>query len=379
VETTFEQWLGVAEEDRTETDYWLLLARMRGPSGILADAIEHIGSVEGLFQSSARELTELLGIPERVLARLVAAEARTDLAREREAFAHSAARLVTTLTPDYPPGLRDLPDRPAVVFTLGDLAVLEGDTVAIVGSRNASESALADAESLATRLAAEGLCVVSGFAVGIDAAAHTGALRSGTTAAVLGCGIDVDYPRSHRSLRESVLARGVLLTELTIGEQPRRHTFPRRNRLIAALSRVTVVVGAGERSGALLTAASARTLGRPVAAVPADTRDPRHKGVLSLLAEGAPLVESADDVLKLLGREAGQTPAARARPVRPPTLSGDESSVLQALDHEPLSLDAVAERAQLAVPQVAAALLLLEVKGCARRHSGGRYGLADNP
>ncbi len=376
MQTSIEQWLGLPEEERSETDCWLLLARLHGPSGLIADAVEHFGSAQGVLQASTRELTELLGVREQTLRRLVVLESRVDLAREREAFAASDAQLLTTLSPDYPPRLRDLPDRPPCLFVRGRVADLSRDSVAIVGSRNASDSALADAETLAARLAAVGLTVVSGFAIGVDAAAHAGALRNGSTIAALGCGIDVDYPRPHRGLRAQILERGALVSELPMGEQPRPYTFPRRNRLIAALSLATIAVGAGERSGALLTVEAARRLRRPVGAVPADTRDPRHRGVLSLLAAGAALVESADDVLALLGREgAAASPAPAARP-RPPSLSPDEAAVLHALDHDPLSVDSVAERAGLTATQTATALLLLEVKGCARRHSGGRYALA---
>jgi DNA processing protein len=376
VDATFERWLGLPEEDRSETDCWLVLARLHGPSGLIADAAEHFGSAQGVLQASAREMTELLGVRETTLRRLVAIEARIDLSRERDAFARAGATLLTTLSPDYPRRLRDLPDRPACLFVQGKLAELARDSVAIVGSRSASEAALADAETLAARIAAVGYGVVSGFAVGVDAAAHTGALRHGSTVAALGCGIDVDYPKAHGKLRERVVESGALVSELPMGEQPRPYTFPRRNRLIAALSLATVVVGAGERSGALLTVEAAVRLRRPVGAVPADTRDPRHRGVLSLLTRGVPLIESADDVLALLGREGAAAAPAPPGRAKPPTLSPDESAVLQALDHEPLSTDAIAERSGVGAVRASTALLLLEVKGCVRRHSGGRYSLA---
>lgn len=376
MDTTFVTWLGLPEADRSETDCWLVLARLHGPSGLIADAAEHFGSAEGVLQASAREMTELLGIREATLRRLVGVETRIDLARERDAFARSGATLLTTLSPDYPPRLRDLPDRPACLFVRGRVAELVRDSVAIVGSRNASEAAVADAETLAARIAAVGYGVVSGFAVGVDAAAHAGALRHGSTVAALGCGIDVDYPKAHAALRERIALSGALLSELPMGEQPRPYTFPRRNRLIAALSLATVVVGAGERSGALLTVEAALRLERPVGAVPADTRDPRHRGVLSLLTRGVPLIESADDVLALLGREGTGTPRPQAARPKPPTLSPDEAAVLQALDLEPLSTDSIAERSGVGAVRASTALLLLEVKGCVRRHSGGRYSLA---
>lgn len=368
-------WLGLPEEARDETDYWLVLARLSGPSGVLADAIERVGSARGLFESSTEELLGSLQIDERVLRRLVRLEAGCDIAREREAFARCGASLVTTLSPDYPDRLRDLPDRPISLFVQGDPALLSRDAVAMVGSRNASESALTDAEALAARLTAEGFVVVSGFAVGIDAASHNGALRNGSTVAVLGCGIDIDYPRANAGLRKRILERGAVATELPIGGEPRRYTFPRRNRLIAALSLATVVAGAGEKSGALLTVEAARKIGRPVGAVPADIRDPRHRGVLGLLQEGVRIVESADDVLAIVGKPGAGDRKHVAAPRTLPPLSPDEAAALRALDHEPLTSDDIAERAGLGAAQAATALLLLEVKGCVTRHGGGRYSL----
>ncbi len=373
MDETFAGWLGLSEEDRSELDYWLLLARLQGPPAQVCRAVERFGGAQGVFEASAQEMLELLGMRPSTIRRLVRVENRCDLAAERRAFAESGARLVTILDADYPPRLRDLPDKPPLLFVLGDASALARDSVAIVGSRRASETAAADAETLAARLALAGLSVVSGFAVGIDAAAHRGALKHGVTVAVLGCGVDVEYPKAHRHLRQQIVASGTLVSELPLGATPRAFTFPARNRIIAGLALATVVIGAAEKSGALLTADAARALGRPLGAVPADARDPRHKGGLRLLGCGAQLVSSAEDVLAMIGRRVEAAGASAAPPRPRPSLSPDESAVLAALGWQPEGPDAVADRSGLDASRVATALLLLEVKGLARRCDGGRY------
>jgi DNA processing protein len=364
--------LGLPTEARSDTDFWLLLARAQVAGGVMAAALERFGSARGVFSASARELCDAVGMRPASLRRLIRVEGGADLAIEREALARSGARLVTLFDPAYPDSLRDLPDPPPCLFTLGDVSLMGRESVAIVGSRGASESALRDAEVLAGRLAANGVPIVSGLAIGVDAAAHRGALRGGTTLAVLGCGIDVDYPRENSSLRREITERGLVVTELPLGAHAWRSTFPKRNRIIAALARVTVVVGARAKSGALLTIAAAQALGRAVAAVPSDTRDSRHRGSLALLKSGIALVESADDVLRLMNRAASRKPDP-ARKVAPPVLSATEERTLAALDPDPQPVDTVAERAHLDAPSVSAALLLLEVKGLARRHPGGAF------
>jgi len=375
-EDTLAVWLALNEEDRPEIDYWLLLSRLRGPAGALARAVLEFGGAREVFTASATELSRVLGLTPAVLRRLVVVEAKGDLAKERDSFVRAGASLVTVLDGAYPTRLRDLDDPPPCLFTVGDASLLAADSVAIVGSRSAPEAARLEAESLAARLAACGVCVVSGFAVGVDAAAHKGALRSGTTVAVLGCGIDINYPREHSALRSEVATRGLLLTELPIGTHPRTWTFPQRNRIIAAVSLATVVVGARRRSGALLTARSAQELGRPVGVLPGDARDPSHRGALDLLSAGAALIESADDVLKLIGRAGALGGTGPAGPPAPRNLSPDEDRVLRALLGDPELLETVAERAGMSTAAAAGALLMLEVKGLARRHVGGRFARA---
>ncbi|MBD3176906.1 MAG: DNA-protecting protein DprA [Armatimonadia bacterium] len=366
-----EDWLELRAKDRCDLDYWLMLAQLQRTVAIPARVISQVGGAPELFRASGTEISELLGTKPSVLKRMVQIEVNCDLGRERRAFVESGASLVTILADEYPSCLRDLNDPPPCLFVLGDLDLLKSPAISIVGSRSAPESALMDAEDLAARTASQGVTVVSGFALGVDGAAHRGALREGATVAVLGCGIDVLYPSGHESLRADIADRGALVTEMPLGSQPRRWTFPKRNRIIAALGKGTVVIGAREKSGALLTAGWARDLGRPVGAVPGDTRDARHRGALKLLEEGAHLIGSADDVLRMIDMEPGD--AKPATPRRRPNLSPHESKVHSALQGDPQQLDDIAAAAGLDVRQASTALMLLEVKGLARRLPGGRF------
>jgi DNA processing protein len=241
------------------------------------------------------------------------------------------ARTVTLFDAGYPRALAALPQAPPVLTVRGDLALLaalpELPSVAIVGSRRADLYGREVAARFARYLAAAGVVVISGFARGIDAAAHEGALAAwrGRTVAVLGCGMDVDYPRGHGWLATAIAGQGAVVSEFRAGEAPRSWHFPRRNRTIAALAGVTLVVQATPRSGALVTACHARGLGRPICAVPGPVFAPLSSGPHALVRDGAVLVSHPEDVLEVLahvpceGRSAGGTVRAPSRPAPCPT------------------------------------------------------------
>jgi DNA processing protein len=292
----------------------------------------------------------------------------------------------------YPARLRELPDPPAVLHMLGfAAAVARTDAVAIVGARQASAYGHEMARALGRGLATAGVAVVSGMAMGVDAAAHSGALdRGGSTIAVLGCGADRPYPARFRTLHQQIARAGCVVSELPPGTPPRRWTFPARNRIIAALATGTVVVEGGERSGSLITADFAAELGRFVAAVPGAATSRLAAGPHLLLKAGAELVRDARDVVELLygagEREAGDGAVrvvigAGPRPVRtadtgraeaPPDLEPRLSALLKAVE------EGHGTFAELATtPEAAATLALdlgtLELRGLIRRVFGGRY------
>jgi DNA processing protein len=279
--------------------------------------------------------------------------------------------------PRYPPAVTDLSDAPAVLYVYGDLARFEQalavDRVAIVGARRATEYGLQQARGLGRGLAAAGLTVVSGMALGVDAAAHVGALDAdGVTVAVLACGPDVAYPASKRRLHARIAATGAVIAELPPGTPPRRWCFPARNRIIAALAQATVVVEAGERSGSLITAGQAADLGREVAAVPGLVTAPLAAGTNALIADGAQLVRGPHDVLELLF---GAT-ALQLLPARPDDrTAGLEPDLRALLERVGSGCDTVAALAGPggAVDAVLAGLAQLELRGLVRRGAGGRY------
>lgn len=264
--------------------------------------------------------------------------------------------------PLFPLGLRDAADAPWALIGRGDPTLLRGSstdaTVTVVGARRASSYGREIAQGLGRELATAGMLVVSGLAFGIDACAHRGALEAGQTVAVLGCGADVAYPAAHRSLWRQICERGLVVSELPPGCGPWRWTFPARNRIMAALSGMTIVVEAAERSGSLITADLAADLGRDLGAVPGPVGSRLSAGPNSLLAGGACLVRDAQDVLDaMLG------PGARRIERAGPALDPAQSAVLEALELGAETCDAIATELQLAGGEAAAKLADLESLG----------------
>jgi DNA processing protein len=279
--------------------------------------------------------------------------------------------------PGYPPLLAELYDPPAQLYVRGaSAAVLEQVSVAIVGARSCSSYGAQVARMLARELAAAGLVVVSGLARGIDGEAHRGALASGgLTVAVLGCGIDRDYPRAHADLARRITDSGAVVSEYQPGVEPAPWQFPARNRIIAGLARATVVVEARRRSGALITADFALDLGREVFAVPGEITSGLSAGTNDLIRQGATPLLAVDDVLESLGLE-------RAQPTVPDTLSVEARAVLARLADGARSPDELVRETSLTSPRVAVAITELELaalvvpgEGVYRMASEGRVPL----
>jgi DNA processing protein len=327
---------------------------------------------------SAGEAAEL-GVPPTQLsrARSVLPRAAAVALQETERAGRLGARIVALGDPDYPERLLQLSLAPPVLYIRGTIP--EGPAVAVVGSRRADAYGRAAAELMSRELAAAGVAVVSGFARGVDAVAHRGALAAGgTTVAVLGCGLGVDYPNGHAALGEEIAAHGALVSELPCGQPPRAWHFPVRNRIIAALAEGTLVVQATPRSGSLITARHAADLGREVWAIPGRIFDERSLGPNGLIREGAGLVEHPRDLLEALGRPAPRGAMSEAsedsEPVRetPPGAAGE---LLAALPSGPsLLAEDLAARLAWTVEQTLGVLLELELSGWVRRYSGGTYG-----
>jgi DNA processing protein len=334
------------------------------------------------------QLAAALGVPRAQMRRALAilAEAPAIAAREIEAAERLGAWLLVLGDPGYPADLNHLALPPPVLCVRGELP--PGPAVAIVGSRRTDAYGQEVAELFARTLASAGVTIVSGFARGIDAAAHRGALAAegGRTVAVLGCGLGVDYPAGHERLGREIAAHGALLSEFPCGLSPRSWHFPMRNRVIAALSAGTLVVQAAPRSGSLLTARWAADLGREVWAIPGRIFDERSLGPNALIQDGAPLVQHPRDILEVL-RPSIQYPLREPPALRQPEpvveateeepISGFPGAVLATLPPGALRLpEEIAAGLEAPVDQVLGALLELELAGRVRRHPGSAYGRA---
>lgn len=284
------------------------------------------------------------------------------------AAAQCGARLILLEDPEYPAPLLDLHDPPPFLFAYGDISLLARPAVAIVGTRRATHYGERVTDALAGALALAGACVVSGMARGIDAAAHKAALaRGGATVAVLGTGVDVPYPVGHRTLHRTIASKGVVLSEFPCGAKPEPGWFPRRNRIIAALARLTIVVEAGARSGASITAGYATDLGRDVGAVPGPIDSPQSVRTNQLIQDGAHAILTPRDALDLMKL----ADPAVARPDPTIALTGDERAVWAALEDGATPLDVLPSRASLAPNRALAAATALEVAGLIEMLSSG--------
>jgi DNA processing protein len=298
--------------------------------------------------------------------------------REIAASEKLGARYLFLDDADYPPLLAELDNAPAVMTLRGDLSLAQRTTVAMVGARNASAAACRFARGLAVELGREGVVVVSGLARGLDTAAHTGSLATGTIG-VIASGIDISFPPENRTLQEQVATEGLLIAEQPPGMEPLARNFPHRNRIIAGLAVGTVVVEAAPKSGSLITARLANEAGRDVMAVPGSPLDPRAQGCNQLIREGATLVQSAADILESIR-------PIDARMVRSPTSDfaamppadpgdAERRAVADLLGPVPVAVDELIRQSGLPSAIVATVLLELELAGRLERHAGGRVSL----
>jgi len=282
--------------------------------------------------------------------------------------------IVLISSPDYPALLREIDTPPALLFVKGNTSILNLPQIAIVGSRHHSVAGQQNARAFARHLANSGFTITSGLALGIDGAAHMGALESGKTIAVLGTGVDVIYPRRHQTLYRDIIEKGgAIVSEFPPGTPARAGNFPQRNRIISGLSLGVLVVEAALKSGSLITARLAMEQGREVFAIPSSIHNPSAKGCHQLIRQGAALAETADDIINELGgmlayktEEAGQTDAFETCS-RPDDTS---NKILKALGFDPVDLDTLISRTQLSTATLSAQLVQLELEGWVEQRAG---------
>ncbi|MGD8809702.1 MAG: DNA-processing protein DprA [Gammaproteobacteria bacterium] len=364
---------------------WLAILQA-GQSGAEAwqTALAQCGGPERLCRTPAQQLTGC-GLSDSAVARLRNPDAQR-LSQWQNWLESPENRLLTVDEPDFPQRLRDTPGGPLAIWLRGPgVDLLEAPQLAIVGSRNATMGGKANARGFARALGGSGLTITSGLAAGIDAAAHAGAVHTtGGTLAVLGSGIDLVYPGENAALADEIASTGLIASEYGPGTPPRRHHFPARNRIIAALSLGVLVVEAGARSGSLITARLAGELGREVFAIPGSIHNPLARGCHQLIRQGAKLVEEANDVLGELApllRETLEAPTCGperhdGRGDEPETaarLTPEYASLLDAVGFDPTELGEIVRRSTLTTAEVSSMLLLLELEGHVEALPGGRY------
>jgi DNA processing protein len=282
----------------------------------------------------------------------------------------SSHHLLTWDHPAYPALLREIADPPLVLYAIGRIELLAGPALAMVGSRNASLQGRSTAASFAQALSGAGMTIVSGLALGIDAAAHEGGLRGpGSTVAVIGTGADRIYPRRNGDLAHRIAAEGCVISEYSLGVRPLAANFPKRNRIISGLSCAVLVVEAAAESGSLITAQVAVEQGRDVFAIPGSIHSPLSKGCHKLIQQGAKLVQTVDDVLGELCAAPLVTSAIAAEPA----YTGEHGALLDTLGHGPIHSDALVAATAIAPGLLSAQLLTLELAGLVERLPGGLF------
>jgi DNA processing protein len=405
---------------RDELLPWLRLSAADGIGHLSARRLlAAFGLPEKIFQQSREALGQFLN-PKQITSLL---EPQPNLPAMLEATwawlqvqdTNAMRKIVSLADADYPIALLTLPDPPPLLYITGSTAVYEqlaakehANDIAIVGSRNATPQGLSNARSFAQTFAQSGMHVVSGLALGIDGAAHEGALdaqrdfgsAAGSTIAIVGTGLDRVYPKRHHDLAHRIVQCGLILSEFPIGTPPLPENFPRRNRIIAALTQGTLVVEAAIKSGSLITARQALDLGKEVFAIPGSIHSPQSKGCHHLIKQGAKLVESAQDVIEELPRKPSvnlsnaiisiarradsikgrdqkslknEVPTSQEEDQQSDTSDAQESDLLQALGHDPVSLDALIDRTGIPAAQLQVQLLELELLGDVARLPGGLF------
>jgi DNA processing protein len=352
---------------------WIALGRVKhiGPV-LIKRLLEKFGSPNGVFAARESELRSVDDVGPKVAKSILGGPDLEFASEQLEICCKKKFNLVSINCPEYPSMLKHIYDPPHLLYVRGELSDSDKPAVAVVGSRAASHYGKRMAEQVAYGLASSGVTVVSGMARGIDSIAHKAALEtSGRTIAVLGCGLDIVYPPENTTLYRDIPDHGAVITELPCGTPPDGPNFPRRNRIISGLSLGVVIVEAGKKSGALLTARHALDQNREVFAVPGNTTSITSSGTNSLIKQGARLVTSADDVLSELEF---LLPGER-RAVEPlrVSMNSRQIQVFEVMGDEPLHVDQLARMTSIGVPELLGILLDMELKAAVRQVPGKKF------
>lgn len=350
---------------------WIRLEQTPGVGPVAVQRLlDLFDTPQGIFDAGDAALSAVVGdAAARALCEPATPALREFIAHVQTWLSAESHHLLSFDHPDYPPLLRQIADPPVLLYAIGRPALLAGPAVAIVGSRNASAQGMANAAAFGQALSGAGLTIVSGMALGIDAAAHDGGLRGcASTIAVVGTGADRIYPRRNRDLAHRIAREGCIVSEYPLGCGPLPGNFPKRNRLISGLACAVLVVEAAAGSGSLITARMAGEQGRDVFAIPGSIHAPLAKGCHKLIKQGAKLVESASDLLEELRR----APLAHCAPSAAP-YAGADLALLQLMGYGPVDIDTLAELSDAEPGILAGQLLSLELAGQLERLPGGLF------
>lgn len=354
--------------------YWVAFNHVRGIGAVrLQNLLSYFGSLEVAWQAPADGL-RAAGLNTRIVEGLVQLRQSLDLTGLVERISQQGITVLTWADEAYPRRLKEIDQPPPVLYLRGELCPEDEMAVAIVGTRRYSVYGRQVADELAAHLARNGVTVISGLARGVDSVAHQAALKAGgRTIAVFGCGVDIIYPPEHKNLAGEIIRQGALVSDYPPGTPPESANFPPRNRIISGLSLATVVVEAGETSGALITATFAAEQGREVFAVPGNIHAHQSKGTNRLIAQGARPLLKIEDVLEALNLEQAYEQQA-ARTLFP--VDDIEAQILRILGLQPLHIDEIRVQSGLPIEKVSATLALLELKGMVFQVGSMNYVLA---
>lgn len=348
-----------------EKAYWIAFNKVAGIGAVrMAALLALCGSAEAAWRASIQEL-KAAGLDKRTLENLLQARRDFNVGAVFEQIFKAGVQVLTLNDEDYPVNLRQIDTPPPLIYVRGTLQPNDSWAIGIVGTRRASPYGREVAHTLSRDLATNGITIVSGLALGIDTVAHKSSLATeGRTIAVLGSGVDQVYPPQNRGLAQAIIENGALISEYPLGTRPDASNFPPRNRVISGLSRGVVIVEAGERSGALITARFAADQGRDVFAVPGSILHPGSVGCNTLIQQGAIPLLTVNDILNQLNLEQVRSQQA-ARAVIP--ADPQEAGLLAHINQEPLHLDDLVRQSSLSAPQVAGLLTVMELKGLVRQ------------
>ncbi len=366
--------------EHTDTALWVCLSQIKGLGGqTFCKLLKHFGSPEQIYAAS---YTTLRDISNDAIASQISAGPDLQQAQATLSWLeHEHNHILTLADSLYPKTLLEIADPPPILYAKGELSCLQSPALAIVGSRYASPLGIKTAKEFAQALTEHGLCIVSGLALGIDGAAHEGALLgTGNTIAVVGTGLDIVYPAKHRELAHQIAKRGLILSELALGTPSIATNFPRRNRLISGLSLGCLVVEANLQSGSLITAALAAEQGREVFAIPGSIHSPVAKGCHQLIKQGAKLVDHTQDILEELNYALANFALPHTDRAQPDgaamtsvELSSEQNTLLKNMGHDPINFDTLLNTSGLTSDRLSAMLSVLELEGKIASLPGGRY------